>query len=132
MNIGTRIKVLRKSLKFTQAEFGEKIGLKATAIGLYESGDRNVTDRNIAIICSTYNISEQWLRTGEGEMFVQTDGSLLAQVSEEYKLSPEHRIVIESFLNLDNSQRDAIVSYVSDLADQFKSSAQAKSSASTK
>ncbi|MDZ5016726.1 helix-turn-helix domain-containing protein, partial [Clostridium perfringens] len=48
LSIGKRIKCLRKDkLNLTQAKFGERIGLKATAIGQMESGDRNVTDRTI-------------------------------------------------------------------------------------
>ena len=69
--IGTRIKELRKFFNLTQADFGEKIGLKPTAIGQMESGTRNVTERSIMLLCEKYNVSEKWLRTGEGEMFLE-------------------------------------------------------------
>jgi transcriptional regulator with XRE-family HTH domain len=122
--LNIRFKEIRKCLKISQKELGDKLGLSNSGISNIEKGIRSVTDKHIKLLSATYNISEQWLRSGEGDMFVQTDGSLLSQISEEYKLSPEHRIVIESFLNLDNSQRDAIVSYVSNLVDKFKSTAQ--------
>lgn len=65
MNIGNRIKLLRKiSLNLTQAKFGKCIGLKSTAIGQMESGDRNVTDRTIMLICKEFNVNEEWLRHG--------------------------------------------------------------------
>ena len=68
--MGDRIKALRQSLGLTQQEFADKIGIKRGAIANYEIG-RNISDVVINSICRTYNVSEQWLRTGEGEMFVQ-------------------------------------------------------------
>ncbi len=69
--MNNRIKELRKHLKLTQAKFAEMIGLKATAIGLYESGDRNITEQTIMLLCSIFNVNEEWLLTGNGEMFKQ-------------------------------------------------------------
>ena len=67
--MNTRIRELRKSLKLTQQEFGNKIGLSKASIGNIENGIINLTDRNVSLICSTYNVNENWLRNGEGEMF---------------------------------------------------------------
>ncbi len=67
--MNARIRELRKSLKLTQQEFGNKIGLSKASIGNIENGIINLTDRNVSLICSTYNVNENWLRNGEGEMF---------------------------------------------------------------
>ncbi len=105
MQIGSRIKELRKSLNLTQAEFGEKIGLKASAIGLYESNSRNITDRNISFICSFFRVSERWLRAGEGEMFLKMNRNeaLTAWASELIKRNdhdfPKRFAVLLSSLN---------------------------------
>lgn len=82
--IGIRIKELRKKLGLTQADFGEKIGLKPTAIGQMESGARNVTERSIILICEKYNVNDTWLRTGNGNMFEESlpDDEVAAAVSE--------------------------------------------------
>lgn len=68
--MGDRIKALRQSLGLTQQEFADRIGIKRGAIANYEIG-RNISDVVINSICRTYNVSEHWLRTGEGEMVVQ-------------------------------------------------------------
>lgn len=68
--IGERIKKLRKELKMNQTEFGEHIGLKQTAIGMYENNLRGVADRSILLICKEFGVSENWLRKGEGQMFL--------------------------------------------------------------
>lgn len=64
-----RIKKLRKSLGLTQQEFADKIGVKRGAIANYEIGRNDPTDSVVALICREFYCSEQWLRTGEGEMF---------------------------------------------------------------
>lgn len=64
-----RIHILRKHLCLTQSQFAEKINLKDGAVSAYEKGTRIIPDRTIADIVRVYGCSEQWLRTGEGEMF---------------------------------------------------------------
>lgn len=87
-----RIKELRKSLGLTQLEFGEQVGVKANTIGNYEIGLRTPSDAVIRAICREFNVNENWLRTGEGEMFNPQDeklaafvGSLVADDSEPFK-----------------------------------------------
>lgn len=65
-----RIKRIRKENKMTQVEFGEKIGVKGNTITNYETGLRNPTDAVILSICREFNVNEEWLRTGNGEMFI--------------------------------------------------------------
>lgn len=69
--MNSRIKKLRKFLNLTQTIFGEKIGIKGNTVTNYENGLRNPSDAVIKLICSTFNVNEDWLRTGEGEMFKQ-------------------------------------------------------------
>lgn len=64
-----RLKELRKSLKLTQQEFADRIGVKRNTIAQYESGRNAPIDAVITLICRTYGVNETWLRTGEGEMF---------------------------------------------------------------
>lgn len=68
-----RIKEVRlaQSPKMSQDAFGAKIGITGAAVSRIESGDRNVTDQVIVSICREFNVSENWLRTGQGEMFIQ-------------------------------------------------------------
>lgn len=66
-----RIKVVRKALGLNQTDFGSKIGVKQGTVAAYESGARIPLDSVIVSICREFNVSERWLRTGEGKMFVQ-------------------------------------------------------------
>lgn len=65
------IKKLRKEFGLTQTEFGERIGVKGNTITTYENGTRTPSDAVILAICREFDVSEEWLRTGQGEMFIQ-------------------------------------------------------------
>lgn len=68
-----RIRQLRKALGLTLEAFGEKIGLTRSAVSNIENGHRQPTKQVVAFICREYNVNMNWLRTGEGEMFIELD-----------------------------------------------------------
>lgn len=118
-----RIKELRDALGITLEEFGSRLGVTRTAISRLERGNRGVTDQMAISICREFGVNEQWLRTGEGEMFEQTRASVLDRLSTEYDLSREQRSVIEAFLDLDPQERDVILKYVHNVFDRSTKSA---------
>lgn len=67
--IGERIAMVRKSQDYTLEKFGEAIGIKKGSVSLLERGINTPADRTIFMICNRFHVSEQWLRTGEGDMF---------------------------------------------------------------
>lgn len=70
MTVGERINALRKDLlKLTLEQFGEKIGLKKSALSHIENGNANLTDQTRRSICREFNVNEQWILFGEGEPF---------------------------------------------------------------
>ncbi len=64
-----RLKELRKNIGITQQDFADKLGLKRNTIATYEIGKATPSDRVISDICSKYNVNEDWLRNGQGDMF---------------------------------------------------------------
>lgn len=103
MKIGEKINLIRKHLELTQAEFGEKIGLKPTAISQMESGTRSVTERTIILICEKYNVNEEWLRTEKGDIFILNKKDTLKRISEKYKLDTIGDEIIRNLITLDES-----------------------------
>lgn len=71
--MNTRIKELRKYLNLTQDEFGNKLGIKKSAVSKIEKGENGVTDQMIKLMVKEFGVNENWLRTGEGEMFPEFD-----------------------------------------------------------
>lgn len=69
MTENERIRVLRKQLGLTMEAFGGKLGVTKNAISNIESGTRGVTSQMHSAIIREFDVNEEWLRTGEGEMF---------------------------------------------------------------
>ena len=70
--MNTRIKELRNFLNLSQREFGNAIGLRSS-ISEIENEKAPITERTIIAICSKFNVNEDWLRYGKGEMFITED-----------------------------------------------------------
>lgn len=69
MTIAERFKHVRKAVGYTQQRMADTLGLKQNTIATYEMGRSELSDRTIKDVCQIFNVNEQWLRTGEGEMF---------------------------------------------------------------
>jgi transcriptional regulator with XRE-family HTH domain len=68
-----RIKIIRDSQHLTQDAFGKRIGSARNTIANYESGNRVPSNAVVKSICKEFGVNEEWLRTGEGEMFLPLD-----------------------------------------------------------
>lgn len=66
-----RLKTLRKELSLTQQAFSDRLGIQRSTYSKYELGTNIPTDAVINLICDRFHVNETWLRTGEGDMFVE-------------------------------------------------------------
>ena len=64
-----RIKEVRNKLKMSQIEFSERIYLSKSFYGDIEIGKKKVNDRIIFIVSKQFNVNENWIRTGNGNIF---------------------------------------------------------------
>lgn len=92
--MGERIKELRKSLKMTQQEFADRLNIQRGSIASYETGRISPSNATISLICKELNVSEDWLRNGEGDMYIPITrdeeiasfiGSVQADVDDTFK-----------------------------------------------
>ena len=115
MEINGRIKEIRTSLGLTQAEFGNHIGLKQNTVGQIENAQRGVTDRTILLICEKYSVREEWLRDGIEPMFVESDSTIVSQLSSEYGLDAFETVILKGFLKLKPEQREFLKDRIKDM-----------------
>lgn len=66
-----RLKQLRKTLDLTQQEFADRIGTKRNTIAKYETNTNMPSAAVISLICREFDVNEEWIRTGEGNMFTE-------------------------------------------------------------
>ena len=114
-NVKERIKKIRRELNLTQQEFAERIGIKRNTIANYETGRNDPVDSVISLICREFNVREEWLRTGEGEMFKPKPSDILDQLAYKYKLFNFDYVMIEKFLAMPPDLRRAIYDHFHDV-----------------
>lgn len=71
-----RIKAIRKNAGMTQQQFADRIGVSRNTVATYETSVRIPIDAIIVSICREFGVNESWLRTGNGEMYVDIEPDL--------------------------------------------------------
>jgi len=117
-----RIKKIRKELDLTQQEFADRIGVKRGGIANYEIGRNEPTDSVISLICREFNVNEDWLRTGEGEMFIKLTrdeemAKLTKQLLNEEEDSFKNRL-ISVLANLTDQQWEVLAEVAEKLSNE--------------
>lgn len=126
-----RIRLLRKELGLNQSDFGNKIGVKQGTVAGYESGARTPLDAVVSSICREFDVNEEWLRTGEGEMFEQmTEQQKLLKYTGMLLKDKDSAIVnaIQSFIvtyeQLDDTSKATLEKIAQQFIDNLKKSQQ--------
>lgn len=108
MNINQRVKQVRKELHLSQKDFGHRLGIGQAGVSWIEQAGNTLTDGRIAQICKEFSISENWLRTGEGEMYQKSKQDRLEEIIQEFQLSEPQAKALRILMSLPEEQRDAI------------------------
>lgn len=117
--MNNRLRQIRKERHLTQEEFGKKIGIESRAhISALENGNRTITDRIINDVCREFNVNEEWLRTGKGEMYKTTTDEVKSYVEDLLNYSgegnPFYDTIIEmmkTYHNLDEQSKKIMRDY---------------------
>lgn len=100
MTLGERVKEVRKAQDMTLEEFGKRLNVTKVTMSNIERGNRSLTERMLKDICREFNINEEWLRTGEGDMVQKLSEEeeiaiLVSDLLEEGKDNPFYGIILE-------------------------------------
>lgn len=101
-----RLKQLRKTLGLNQREFSNKLGISQTSYSMIENGVNSLSNKHIKLICATFPVSENWIRTGQGNMFLS---------------SPYDKELMIIFGNLTNQSKIYLLSVANGLLELQKS-----------
>lgn len=124
MTQGERVRELRKTLDYTLDKFGGKLGVQKAAISKIEKGENNLTDQMILSICREFNVNEEWLRNGNGDMFKKPSDEVGYYVEEllEYDGhgNPFYDMIIEmmkKYQDMDEKSKTVIREYFRSVRD---------------
>lgn len=116
-----RLKRIRKRFDMTQKEFAETLHIKQNTVASYEMGRITPSDSVIAGICREFGVNEEWLRTGSGgddNMFLPEPENELEAFARKYNVTGLERIFLEKYLGLKQTERDAVIRFMADLAEE--------------
>lgn len=131
MTHGDRVKEIRITLGLTMEKFGQLLGVTKSGISNVEKGNRNLTPQMCKLICSipwqpgNKLVSEKWLLTGEGEMFLSTnpDEQWMQAVGEiDFKGNDLAKKIITDYVKLPDDKKRMFEDYILELAEIVKNS----------
>lgn len=114
---GEALKKIRTNLHLTQAELGKIVGKEDRTIGSYECGRNHIPDSVKEKLYSNFSINPTFLKTGTGEMFLQTFDPLqtLQLLSCQYSLTNLEQNILHSYLQLERKERKIIMNYIQNI-----------------
>ena len=112
MTVNERIRELRKKyLHMNQTIFAQKIGMKQTSISSLEKPGAAVTKQTLRLICSVFNVNEEWILNGTEPMFVQPETFSLDKFATEHHMSDRELRILKLYLELDPQVRNDAIDY---------------------
>lgn len=128
MSQGQRVRELRKRLDLTLEKFSKPLGVGKTAISNIENESRSLTDQMILSICREYNVNEEWIRNGSGEMFVELSpdeeiASYVSDLLEDDGNNPLYGLIIQimrTYSGLSPKSQEVIRDFARQLAENIK------------
>ena len=119
---GKRVKEVRKALGLTLEKFGDRLGVGKTAVSKIEHEQCALTDQMVKSICREFSISEEWLRTGSGNMRIPIEDEAVAAVSDLVeKSNPLYDVIkgiMVAYQKLDGTSREVIDQFILDAISQ--------------
>ena len=107
-----RIKSVRENTGLPQGKFAERLNITRNYLNLVENGKRNPSDRLIADICRIFHINENWMQTGEGDMYAETDDPFLKTCIEIGATDIRLQDLIMRFWNLSDESKQRFWDFV--------------------
>lgn len=117
-DIPDRIKYLRRVLNIKQQEMALKLNLQSGSLSDIErKKTKTVTYRVINDICREYSVNEEWLRYGQGEIFVRPDTFSLDEYAKKNNLTDLELDIIKGYMELDSNLRQSLMSHFKSIFD---------------
>jgi len=115
MDIKERIKFVREKKGLNQSAFGRKLGASQTAVSFWEKTG-SIASRSIKLICATFGVREEWLLTGEGEIFIEPEpipaSDLIDRLQKELNLTETVTRLLRRFAELEEPDQKKVLEAV--------------------
>jgi len=113
MNINENIKKVRKYFKLSRNSFGEKLGVSQDVIAnieLNRLAKPEAKEPLIKLIAVTFNVNEEWLRTGNGRMFNENQLFSLDEFLKKQNATELEIEIVKLIFSFDRETRGNLIS----------------------
>lgn len=119
MEIYERIRELRKELRLSQSQFGERLGVSRSVIKNIELNALAKPEQKLSLyklICSEFKVSEDWLLHGKGKMYASDEDEYSVLIDQIMEGEDEFaKSVFKSFAKLDVEDWEALYKLIQKL-----------------
>jgi len=114
--IAKRIIEVRKDNGLTQTQFAERLNTTRPKIAAYELNRVNFDGAFLDYICKAFNVSAEWLNTGDGEKYVETQDDYFDALAEQYGLGEYARKVLDYYGSLNEPQKEVLEMFIHEIS----------------
>lgn len=115
-----RVSNIRKALHLSQESFGSRLGVTGASISRIEKGERSITEQMILAICREFNVREEWLRNGKGDMFLDFTEDEFAKAAASLSSDAFVRSLIVEYWKLDDDGKKLFREFIHRLSDNMR------------
>lgn len=119
-DIGKRIGNLIEILGMKKVRFAERLKIDQSYVTQLTSGKRNPSDRTISDICREFNVREEWLRNGNGEMFLDFTEDEFSKAAASLSNDTFVRSLIIEYWKLDEDSKKLFRDFIHRLSDNMR------------
>ena len=104
-----RLRQFRAYTGLKQGEFSNRLKMPQNSYSQIETGVNPLKDRHIALICLTFGVNENWLRTGEGDMLIENPPAFPEQPIYDQngqELTHEEKVFMGTYLKLSDPNKE--------------------------
>ena len=115
MEMHKRIRELRKSLKLSQAAFGEKLGVSRSVINNIELNVLARPDQKLSLlklICKEFSVNEEWLLNGTEPIFIEPDTFSLDDFLRQHGATEIELQIMKTYFELPPDVREMLVEHL--------------------
>ena len=113
-----RLKQIRHNKNLTQREFSELLGTTRDAYASYETGRVVPALSFVKLVCSKFDINEEWLLNGTEPMCTSGNDNLINKIATEYKLDDFQQKLIQKYLELTEQQKSSVKAFLNSLFEE--------------
>ena len=108
MTFGENLAIIRKSRGYTQKKLADLLGISQSAVGMWESGDREPNFETIELIADTFNLPMSALIPSDDK----ATGELYARVADSLQSNKKLRLLFDRSRLLSESDLDVVLGVV--------------------